>query len=283
MAARKKYAYDYPRPMVTVDGALFRLREECIELLLIQRAKAPHAKAWALPGGFVNMKEPLENAVAREIAEETGIKDIPFLVQVGAYGEPKRDPRGRVISVAFAGIVAGRNTRPEAGDDAADALWFPIENLPPRLAFDHPAIIGDALRKIATLGRTSGALFVFLGDRFTRDGVASLLKALYGVPLDPREYLATFIEMGAVRETRTPGKYRFIAGEPVRRTSKQSRKATEKPVKKTSVKKKPAPKKPTPRKPAAKKVVKKKVVRKAAAKKKPAAKKTPKKASKKRK
>ena len=283
MAAKKKYAYKYPRPQVAVDGALFRLHDERLELLLIQRANPPYAGGWALPGGFVEIDEPLENAMAREIAEETGVKNIPFLVQVGAYGNPGRDPRGRVISVAYAGIVAGRNTQPDAGDDAAEALWFPIESLPPRLAFDHPAVIGDALRKIATLGRTSGALFVFLGDRFTRDGVATLLKALYGVPLDPREYLATFIEMGAVRETRTPGKYRFIPGERVRRTSKRSRKAAEKKTaKKKPAKKKSAKRKPVAKKAAAKKSTKNKAASRKTAKKTSAKKSSPKKVAKKR-
>jgi len=210
MGGKRKYCYDHPRPMVTVDCALFRLSGEDIELLLIRRGRAPHKGAWALPGGFIKMKEPLEDAVAREVAEETGIGDIPFLVQVGAYGDPKRDPRGRVITVSYAGIVSGKGADAAAGSDATDAMWFPIERMPAKLAFDHPTVIGDALRKIATLGRTSGALFVFVDDKFTADELKVLLRALYGIALNPKQYLDTFIEMGLVRPVKGRDQFRFV-------------------------------------------------------------------------
>ena len=205
----RKYSYDHPRPMVTTDCALFRLKDENVELLMVRRGKPPHKGSWVLPGGFIRMKEPLETAAIRELGEETGIKDIPFLVQIGAYGDPKRDPRGRVITVAFAGIVSPKGSEAKAGSDAADAQWFPIEQVPGNIGFDHPAVIGDALRKIATLGRTSGALFVFLDDSFTRDQLRTLLKALYGVALDPDAYINTFMEMGLVKRSRAKGKFRF--------------------------------------------------------------------------
>ena len=224
MAQKRRYCYDYPRPMVAVDCALFRLGGEHIEILMIRRGKAPYKGAWALPGGFIGMNEPLDAAVVREVVEETGIRDIPFLIQLGAYGDPGRDPRGRVIAVAYAGIVSSKSGAPQPGDDAAEAAWFPIEALPERICFDHPAVIGDALRRFGTLGRTSGSLFVFLDDKFTLPELNTLLKALYGIELDPQEYIESFLEMGLVREARAGGRYRFVGGGSGRRRPRAKKK-----------------------------------------------------------
>ncbi len=258
MAAKKRYTYSRPRPMVTADAALFRLNGERIEILLVQRGKIPFKGAWVLPGGFVDIDEPLEAAAIREVAEETGIKNIPYLSAIGAYGEPDRDPRGRVITAAFTGILSEGARKPKAGDDAADARWFSIEALPALMGFDHPAIIGDALRKIATLGRTSGALFVFLKSKFTEADVARLLNALYGMPMNAADYMATFVEMGLVRSARKKGLYRFVEGERVRRTGRATqpvkpRKTAKKPTRKTApktVKKSAASKRATKKTPA---------------------------------
>ena len=139
------YTYPYPRPMVTVDAVVFASGPGGPQVLLIQRARDPFAGAWALPGGFVDMDEPLDAAAARELAEETGLHHVP-LRQFHTYGDPGRDPRGRTISVAH---VATVETAPPvtAQDDAAAARWFPLDALPP-LAFDHATIVGDAWRVI---------------------------------------------------------------------------------------------------------------------------------------
>lgn len=209
MAGKRRYCYDYPRPMVTVDCALFRLRRGAIELLMVRRGRRPYKGAWALPGGFIKIKESLETAVVREVAEETGIDAIPFLIQYRTYGKPGRDPRGRVVSVSYVGIVAGHDTEPKAGDDAAEAAWFRIEELPDPIAFDHPMVIGDALHEVAALGTAGDALFAFLKGPFTEADVRELLKAVYGIERDPREYLAPFLETGVVCRARARGKYRF--------------------------------------------------------------------------
>jgi 8-oxo-dGTP diphosphatase len=195
--------------MVTVDCVVLRVREQILEMLLIRRGIAPYKGSWALPGGFVKMKEPLEIAALRELGEETGLTDIPFMIQLGAYGEPKRDPRGRVISVAFVALVTDDRSAPSAGDDADDAQWHRVEALPDRLAFDHAAIIGDALRRLAAGGRTSGVLFAFLPGRFTEEQVGNVLQAVYGVALDPADYLKPFLKGGLVRRLRGGKRYRF--------------------------------------------------------------------------
>ena len=133
-----KYVYDWPRPMVTADAAVFAWVEGKAEILLIQRKHEPYKGYWALPGGFVEIDEDLPDAVARELAEETGLKNVP-LEQLRTFGKPGRDPRGRTITVAYFGIAGEGWQQAKGADDAAQARWFDIESLP-TLAFDHAEI-----------------------------------------------------------------------------------------------------------------------------------------------
>jgi 8-oxo-dGTP diphosphatase len=134
----KKYAYDYPRPAVTVDVAVVT-REPRPRVLLISRKHPPFEGSWALPGGFVEMEESLETAARRELFEETGIK-AARMEQLHTFGDPGRDPRGRTISVVFLARVRFAKVKPRAGDDAADAVWHFLDRHP-SLAFDHREIL----------------------------------------------------------------------------------------------------------------------------------------------
>jgi 8-oxo-dGTP diphosphatase len=136
------YHYQYPRPAVTVDILLISKSVPCW-ILLIQRLHDPFINQWALPGGFVNENEDLFVAAARELKEETNIEGLD-LHQFRTYGAPFRDPRGHTVSVVFWGETDAESTAICAGDDAGDAFWFPIENLP-LLAFDHHQIVTDFL------------------------------------------------------------------------------------------------------------------------------------------
>ena len=135
--------YEHPRPALTVDVVLIAARPRP-SVLLIRRGKPPFEGRWALPGGFVEMDEDLESAARRELAEETGLEAGP-LVQVGAFGRPGRDPRGRVVSVAWTGAPAADEAA-EGASDAAEARWFGLDDLP-ELAFDHGEIIAAALER----------------------------------------------------------------------------------------------------------------------------------------
>lgn len=151
MAEKKKYAYDWPRPMVTVDAIVFNTSGDSPKLLLIKRGNEPFKGKWAFPGGFVDMDEELEDAAARELAEETGLTGVK-LTQLQAFGKCGRDPRGRNISVMFIGIT--KDSKIKGGDDAAEAKWFDINNLPP-LAFDHNDVAAIAIEKLKTLMNNS--------------------------------------------------------------------------------------------------------------------------------
>ena len=137
-----EYCYPFPRPAVTVDVACFAADGDRVKILLIQRNHPPFAGHWALPGGFVDEMEGLEAAAARELREETGLEAIEIEL-FGAYGDPGRDPRGHTVTVAY---LARLDSCVDAlaADDAAEAAWFPVDELPP-LAFDHDRVIADAI------------------------------------------------------------------------------------------------------------------------------------------
>jgi 8-oxo-dGTP diphosphatase len=145
-----KYIYDWPRPMVSVDAAVFAFLKGRPKLLLIKRGKGPFKGKWALPGGFVGIDEELEHAAARELAEETGLLRVT-LEQMHTFGKVGRDPRGRQITVAFMGITKQGQDSIKAGDDAADAQWFDIEKLPKDMAFDHDEVAKFAIEKVKTI------------------------------------------------------------------------------------------------------------------------------------
>jgi 8-oxo-dGTP diphosphatase len=137
------YTYKYPRPMVCTDIVLTRPHGHKKQVLLIQRGNPPFQGQWALPGGFVNEDEPLHEAAARELMEETDINGVE-LSQFRTYGDKGRDPRGHCISIVFYG-TAPQGTQAQAADDAAQAQWYSLDNLPP-LAFDHQRILTEFIR-----------------------------------------------------------------------------------------------------------------------------------------
>ena len=141
------YTYQYPRPAITIDIVLFQRVQELYRVLLIKRAQAPFAGKYALPGGFVDLNETLEEAAGRELREETGLEDIR-LVQIHTFSDLDRDPRERVISTVYGAVIeVDDQILPQAGSDAVEAHWFDLSNLPP-LAFDHNIIIQAAIKKM---------------------------------------------------------------------------------------------------------------------------------------
>ena len=134
------YTYLYPRPAVSVDIVLVQKKEDDFQVLLIKRAQPPSQGSYALPGGFVDQDETLEQAAQRELWEETGLQNIQ-LTQIHTFSNPDRDPRGRVISTVFGAIIDEKSVvKPQAGSDTTDLGWFNLSALPP-LAFDHDEMI----------------------------------------------------------------------------------------------------------------------------------------------
>ena len=147
MAKKGKYIYDWPRPMVTVDAVVFTFRNNRAKLLLVKRGHEPFKGKWAIPGGFIEINEELEDTAARELQEETGLANVP-LEQMHTFGRCGRDPRGRQITVVFMGIAAKGQNKVKGGDDAAKAKWFDIENLPKNMAFDLSEVAEFAVKRL---------------------------------------------------------------------------------------------------------------------------------------
>ena len=144
---QKQYTYEYPRPSVTVDIALFRVCGGVLQALLVKRGREPFKGRWVFPGGFVEIDEPVGDAAVRELREETGVQHV-VLEPFGVFDEPRRDPRGRTISIAHVGLVPTEYEGVQAGDDAAEAGWFPASDAPP-LGFDHRDMMRAALAWLA--------------------------------------------------------------------------------------------------------------------------------------
>jgi 8-oxo-dGTP diphosphatase len=134
--------------MVTVDAVVFAVSQDKTEVLLIERKHEPFKGRWAVPGGFVDLDEELEDAAARELAEETGLTGVQ-LEQMHTFGKCGRDPRGRQITIAFMGVVTKGRDEIKAGDDAAKAQWFDIEELPENMAFDHDEMVRMAIERLS--------------------------------------------------------------------------------------------------------------------------------------
>lgn len=195
-----KFSYDYPRPALTVDIVVFTLRDHTLQVLLIQRAAEPYKGMWALPGGFVQMTETLETAALRELEEETGVKNA-YLEQLYTYGDPQRDPRGRVVSVAYFALVPSSKTvGPEKGSDAASASWFPINALPP-LAFDHADIVAYAVRRLRYKLEYSAVGFELLPDTFTLTQIQSTYEIILGEKLDKRNFRRRILGANIIEPT----------------------------------------------------------------------------------
>lgn len=208
------YTYEYPRPAVTVDCVIFGLDESStLKVLLIKRAHEPFRDQWALPGGFVDMDEPLETAALRELEEETGVKDL-FIEQLFTFGDPDRDPRGRVISVAYYALVNLEEHPVRADSDARNVEWFDIEALP-KLAFDHGKIMNTAIKRLRSKVRYEPIGFELLPEKFTLTQLQDLYETILGVktPLNKRNFRTRILKMGVLKEV---GKQQGVAHRPAK-------------------------------------------------------------------
>ena len=193
------FTYEYPHPAVTVDGVVFGYDEADLKVLLIQREQAPFKARWAIPGGFVEINEGLEDAARRELEEETGITRL-YLEQLYTFGEPKRDPRERVISVAYYALVKLAAHTVHAASDARRVAWFPVADLP-ALAFDHEEIVDVALRRLKGKIRYEPIGFELLPEKFPLSELQRLYETILEQPLDKRNFRKKILSMRLLADT----------------------------------------------------------------------------------
>ncbi len=193
------FCYPYARPALAVDIVVFALDAQELQVMLIERDLPPFEGHWALPGGFVRVEESLEEAARRELEEETGLKHI-FLEQLYTFGAVQRDPRERVVTVAYFALVnlAGHNVR--ASTDARNAAWFSMGDLP-RLAFDHDRILEMAHQRLRGKVRYQPIGFELLPEKFTLRQLQHLYEVILGRKLDKRNFRKKVQAMEMVQET----------------------------------------------------------------------------------
>ena len=193
------YCYSHPHPAVTTDVVVFTIRDQRLQLLLVRRGGPPFQGCWALPGGFLDIDEDLEQCAQRELQEETGVSGV-FLEQLYTFGDPGRDPRERVISVTYYALVPSDRLQLQAASDATDARWFPFEALP-RLAFDHNRVIALAHQRLVAKLSYSTIAFQFMPERFTLSELQRVYEILRSEPLDKRNFRKSILAHGQVVET----------------------------------------------------------------------------------
>lgn len=201
---------------VTVDVVIFTIQQGVLKVLLVKRKIAPFIGQFAIPGGFVLEDEDLEQAAVRELREETGVSDV-YLEQLYSFGKPDRDPRGRVVTVAYFALISA-DRKLKAGSDAAEAAWFPMDDLPP-LAFDHATILNYALERLRNKLEYTTVGFQLLPEKFTLTELQEVYTAILGKELDKRNFrrkMSVLKILKPLPEYRRGGQrpaqlYRFVA------------------------------------------------------------------------
>ncbi len=193
------HKYPFARAALTVDIVVFGLDADDLQVMLIQRDLPPFEGRWALPGGFVRVEETLDEAARRELVEETGLKDI-YLEQLYTFGAVNRDPRERVVTVAYYALVNLEGHDVRASTDARNAAWFPVCDLP-ELAFDHHEILATAHQRLQGKVRYQPIGFELLPERFTLRQLQHLYEVILDRELDKRNFRKKVLAMEIVKET----------------------------------------------------------------------------------
>ncbi len=191
---------NYPKPAVTVDAIVFTIREEQLQVALIKRGIEPFQGSWAIPGGFVRENEALEDAVKRELYEEVGAGGV-YLEQLYTFGAPNRDPRGRVITVAYFALVAAENLRElTASTDASEAQWFALPEVP-SLAFDHREILDLAVNRLHAKLEYSTIAYALLPPAFSLARLQRVYEIILDRPLDKRNFRKKILSLDLLEPT----------------------------------------------------------------------------------
>lgn len=192
------YTYEYPHAAITADCVIYGFDGERLKILLIERGVEPYKGMWALPGGFLRMDETIEETAKRELREETGLKDV-FMTQFKMFSKVDRDPRERVVTVAFTALVRPKDYVLTAGDDASNALWFDESRLPP-LAFDHAEIIAEAHMYLEELLRVRPVAFNLLNKVFSLGELQRVYEEINRTSYDRRNFQRKAIQSGLLEE-----------------------------------------------------------------------------------
>lgn len=193
---------------IAVDIVIFTILDGVLKVLLVKRRIPPFKDQLAIPGGFVLPDEDLDQAALRELREETGVANV-YLEQLYSFGDPKRDPRGRIISIAYFALIAADHEL-RAGADASEASWWPVHGTPP-LAFDHAEILAYAIERLRNKLEYTTVGFQLLPSKFTLGELQTVYEAILGKTLDKRNFRRKIAELGILKPLR---EYRSDVGRP---------------------------------------------------------------------
>jgi len=190
--------HKFEKPSVTADIVIFTIKDNDLKVLLVKRNIEPFKNKWALPGGFVRINESLEQAAKRELQEETGVKDV-YLEQLFSFGDPKRDPRGRVITIAYMALVSSENIKLKATTDVSNAQWFSINKIP-QLAFDHKKILNYSLKRLKWKFEYTTVAFSLLPEKFTISQIQKIYEIVFNKKFDKRNFSKKILFINILKE-----------------------------------------------------------------------------------
>ncbi len=195
---KDKFQHLYENPSVTVDIIVFTILNDDLKVILVKRKYDPFKNKWVIPGGFVRVDESLENAAKRELMEETNVKDV-YLEQLYTFGDPKRDPRGRVITIAYFTAVRPDKINLQASSDASEAQWVSVYNLPD-LGFDHKGMLKYALQRLRYKLEYTTTAFQLLPKEFTLTELQKAYEIIFNKDLDKRNFRKKILSLGLIED-----------------------------------------------------------------------------------
>ncbi|MEK6827249.1 MAG: NUDIX domain-containing protein [Nanoarchaeota archaeon] len=195
---KEENIHNFSKPSVTVDMVIYTIQENDLKILLVKRGIEPFKDKWALPGGFVRINESLEDAAKRELQEETGVKDV-YLEQLYSFGEPGRDPRGRVITIAYIALVNSENVVLKSTTDVSEAQWFSIKKIP-LLAFDHKKILDYSLKRLKWKFEYTTVAFSMLPKKFAISQMQKIYEIVFSKKFDKRNFAKKILSLDILKE-----------------------------------------------------------------------------------
>jgi 8-oxo-dGTP diphosphatase len=189
----------YEQPGITVDLAVFTINNNKLKVLLLKRAEEPFQGTWSMPGGFLLHGESLEEAAHRVLLEKTGVKNV-YMEQLYTFGDPQRDPRSRVITVAYFALIPWKELDQPESQKVADLTWSSVDNLP-RLAFDHKAILNYAVKRLRAKASYSNIVYGLMPKQFRLSELQSMYEIIISDKLDKRNFRKQMLATGLLEET----------------------------------------------------------------------------------
>lgn len=195
---KEESIHKFEKPSVTADVVVFTIKDDELRVLLVKRGLQPFKDCWALPGGFVRIEESPEDAAKRELEEETGVKNV-YLEQLYTFGDPGRDPRGRVITISYMALINSEDIKLNPTTDVSDAKWFSVSKIP-LLAFDHKKVLNYSLKRLKWKFEYTTVAFSMLPKKFTLSQLKNIYDIVFNKNFDKRNFAKKILSLNILKE-----------------------------------------------------------------------------------